>query len=376
MPFNWKEKRRPLVLAALVLVAIVSVVMYIRREPRRLDASSRGIFVVPKEVGPSFARDSMLVVTLGSHEHAQLPIRVTWWHDGSGVTLSERSIRRALVEDVEKRRGARVDVEHWNGVLSLPAPGVTVRYDFHVEGHTRTDVELHCLLPADAGKDAGSFRHVVAVSRTRLLTEDGLTTHFREMLRTAAGARCPDGSRAFAPVVQDSAARTTPPGSVALEATQQASATAPGDATAEGAAPAQAPPPVMLVPVVQASDTTRSTSPDVDSGRVAAITRARSVGSEIVRLISVPDSLEMRVGEKMQFEFAHILTALRADGSAALRFTPLYHVEDRDVLRVGANGLEALAAGVARVSIRVLSQSTDPLAAGGPEATLLVKVKP
>jgi len=267
---------------------------------------------------PKFLFDSSLAVTLAPREGAP-PIVITGSYIGQSHELSIAEIREAMVGAIEERKGAQYRVIRGGALLPAPAPSVTIQFDFWSGGGVRSDVILRCESYDAARRPNGDEQHQIATNKRTLSRASLLREHVQELLNQAAELRCPFES-------------STPPRPT------------PG--------------------------------PGITGDRATALARARTVSPEIERLVVSVDTVRLRVGEKMHGAAAPRLIAMRADGSVAREWAPLYSVDDRTIIWHRNGGLEALAPGTTRITVRVFSGTAPAAERSTASASFIVVVTP
>lgn len=267
---------------------------------------------------PTFLVDSSLAVTLAPHERA-LPIVITGSYLGTSHRLTIDDIRSAMVGAVQERKGATYQVIRGGALRPGPAPGVTILVDFLKDGRIRSDVILRCERYDAAHRPNGEKQHDIASAKLRLSRVQELQAHVQELLGTAAALRCPyealpDGR----PVAEDGT----------------------GDMATR------------------------------------AVARARKSSDEITRVMVSVDTVRLRVGEKLHQAVGARLIAMREDGSMAREWTPLYAVDDRAIVWHVKGGLEAIAPGATRVTVKAFSGRSPEAMRSAPSASFIVVVTP
>jgi hypothetical protein len=229
--------------------------------------------------------------------------------------VSIDDIRSAMVGAVKEREGATYQVIGGGSLSPASAPSVTLQFDFWSEGGVRSDVILRCATYDAASRPNGATDHQVASSRSTFLEARYLREHVQRLLNQAAELRCPYGV----------------------------------------AAPARATP-----------------GRGATGGRGITLERAQAVAGDIERLVVSVDTVHLRVGDKLNGAAEPRVIAMRADGSVAKQWVPLYSVEDFSIARYGRAGLEALAPGTTRVTVQAFGAT--PTADHPPAAASYVVV--
>ncbi|MEP7384306.1 MAG: hypothetical protein ABI910_21695 [Gemmatimonadota bacterium] len=362
-------------LLALGVAVTLSVFGVLRFSPegKRLAWTSHGLMFVTGFDTGRFLRDSALAVTLAAHEGAP-PIWIVGYYDGPGVTMTMDEIRSALIDAIGERDGASYTVVAGQAFLPEVTPGVMISYEFWPDGGLRSDVTLHCAYPLSAGREAEAFQRNAMTNRGVMRSAKYLREQLQAQLNVAAEQHCPADRRSRAGT-RSSAARET--ASRATASTELQALPTPSVATMVEA-PAVASASVAAVPD-EAPLRPELHRPDIavrDSATNAALERAFGTSAEVDRIVTSPDTVYMRVGEVKLPERTHQLSALRADGSVALRITPHYAIENPRIVRLGRGGFEALAPGTTRVMVSVLSPASATAGRTAPSATFVLRVEP
>ncbi len=359
----WQNWQRPLQVAGVLVGALLLGVAWLAREPRRLVWRENGVFWVAPAAQPTFFPDSSYVVRLGAHEGATLPVYLTGYYAGQAMPLSEDDVREAIADAVKERRGARLEAVAGGTFAMRPVPSVRIELDLWPEGGIRTDVAIACPSPRAASAVGNVPVQVITTSRGGFGARAHLAQHVGRQLEAAAKARCPEGpSLAAAPAATR---QSTAPAAAA--------ATKPALPVVDAAVVASYPvdPGAEKAPRIREGQAARA-----DSGRAAALARAVTRGREVTSLVVAPDTLRLAVGDVVDPLRVWRLTATRADGTVALRVTPLFSADDPSVARVAAGGLTAIRAGVTRLTVRILAADGAAALSAGASAVVHVVVTP
>lgn len=349
----WLGMRHALLTLVVIVVGIVVAMWQLAGAERRWLVTVNGLLLVPRFDTAHFFQDSVFVVDLEPNDARRYPIRIAGYHAGSRVPIGEREIGRVIREVAGERRGARITATPARRSMPLPAPSVTIAYDFWDGGGVRADIVVTCrsLTSVSAGSRVQS--NVVSSSRSRYTRSADLKEGVTRDLAQAAETRCPEDRLRYV---------SRPDGGMALVDPRELSLTPVRD--------------VASAPTAQANQSLLASAARRDSSMAAAMARARAAFYAVAEIRVSPDTVRLVVGENVRPEQALRLTALRRDGSIVERFAPLYVVQDLGVARMSAAGFRGLKPGTTVVTIRPFMPTPNGTPEGGARAQVVLKVTP
>lgn len=337
---TWMTWRRPLFAGAVLLMVGLLAVAYVRRDGRRLVVKpNMVVLAAAPDVAEGFFRDSAFLVRLGVQEGNVPLIHVRVQYAGAAASatmlLGPRELRRAIEAVVAERRGAQLQVVPGGTIHPSLYPGVALTLSFWGEGGFSSSVDARCVWPDPRGVEPWVAQVRVSNNIGSMNSEEGLRFFLPMLIAAAKEVRCPAGGQ------------------------MRLAADRPEDRHARGEPAASAP-----------------RSPPIVASNRQAFAAAVARNSDVTRLALTTDTMTIRVGEVVSPEQALHLRGLRADGSEAARFVPLYEVADPRVAAMGRGGIRGVSPGTTRVSVQVLGALDAPPSSGGASATFVVKVQP
>ncbi len=372
----WLGMRQSL-LTLLVTAMVIGLAMWqLAGAERRWLVTVNGLVLVPRYDSARFFQDSVLVVDLEPNDARRYPIRLSGYYAGSSVPIAEREIARVMREVAGEHRGARVTATRVSRLLPMPAPSVTIAYDFWDGGGVRADIIVACQSFTAGTQGARVTTEVVSSSRGRVARDGDLKEVVTRDLLQASETRCPsdqpryverpDGGDALVdPMKAPFMARREIP--LVVATAPRVSRTSGGVSTSVGSASS---------PSVAGDRPLLLAAARRDSLIAEAMAGARAAFYAVTEIRVEPDTVRLAVGEEVRAEQALRLTALRRDGSIVDRFAPLYIVEDLRVARMSAGRFKGLTPGTTVVTIRPFMPGPTGMPEGGARAQLVLKVSP
>lgn len=350
----WNAWRRSLVTVLVLLMAVVGAALYVRREQRTLVVQPNLVMLAPRDAESPFFRDSSYVVRLGAHEGARYPMHLRVWHAGFGVLLSERAIQEAIERVVAARRDARIHRVAGGALMPGNAPGVEIALSFWMAGGFSSRVTLRCTWFDGSRADPWLVELPKSENYGGVNAGRDLERVLTGIVQGAIDARCP-ANRGRAVANAAAAPATEPP-----RAAGAVTGAAESDRT-----------PASIAPTPDADEASRWAQRDS-----AALAKAGASNAEVAQLTMATDTLRLRVGEVIDPVPALRLTGVRADGTVAPRFVPLFMVRNPRIAAMGAGGMRGMAAGVTSVVVRAMGGRLSSITSDGASATFVVKVEP
>ncbi len=376
---GWRSPVRVTALLIATITVLMSTVAIRARasDPRRFSVSSHGLLYVLPDAFSAFFRDSMLVVHLGAHEGQPLPIQIAAYYATGAMDMTEVDVRKAIIQAIEERKDARVEVVAGGPMEMGASPGISIRYDFWALGGIRYDVRARCpsrAVNAELG-EAEVFDNAGGTGVVR--TVEGLIFQVRGQLDQAAEVRCParrsravTAQRAVWPSAATSAQGREAPGS-AVSASSAAST--PSASSASSASPSSS-----ANPTTSANPSTSATSLAAEPSTAEPAERmiVSPTALTAARLLVSTDTLRLRVGQSVLPERAFRLRGFNSDGEEiAARIAPMYDIEDFGIARMNESGFVGIAPGLTRVRVRAMRPGSYD-ASGGASTTFMIKVTP